>query len=431
MLKLGGEGWLAFYDLRHQAIYKCLTTLKNDNDPIDVVIVMQWLQDRQQLEQVGGLAYLGQLQDSVPSAANLDYYLDIVKEKHQLRRLITTCTEVVGKAYEFKGTVNQLMDEAEKEVLAINAENETAVAPTVKEFVAKAITNIETGWGNGGLPSGIATGFVDLDKHTDGLHNGNMIVIAARPSLGKTSLAMNIVEHVCLTTGLPVGVFSLEMTGDELVERMLGSVARVNIRSVKQGHFMESAAPKLTMAAGKINSSKLFIDDTGGLSIMQLRARARRMHAEHGIKLFVIDYLQLLHADVGDGNREREVSLISSGIKELAKELKVPVIVLSQFNRELEKEKRKPRLSDLRESGSIEQDADVVGLLYKPNIPGQDPETQEESDAGQQINLLIAKQRNGPRDVTVKLTFLNQFTRFESYIQQVEEQDLPNNHHND
>jgi replicative DNA helicase len=262
--------------------------------------------------------------------------------------------------------------------------------------------------------SGIATGFPDLDKMTDGLHGGEMIVVAARPSMGKTSLAMNIAEHVALELGLPVGVFSLEMSASSLILRMLCSLARVNMRSIRDGFMSEADFPRLTTASGQLAAAKLLIDDTAGLSILQLRARARRMYQQHGVRLFVIDYLQLLNSTArrAQENRQQEIADISSGIKALAKELNVPVIVLSQLNRELEKDKsRKPRLSDLRESGSIEQDADLVGLLYKPDA-GDEEDAPEESE-GVAVNFLVAKQRNGPTG-DVNLTFLKPFTRFES-----------------
>jgi replicative DNA helicase len=249
-----------------------------------------------------------------------------------------------------------------------------------------------------------------------------MVVIAARPSMGKTSLAMNIAEHVALEQKLPVGVFSLEMSAESLVLRMLCSRSRVNLRSIREGFLAERDFPKLTGSAGKLAGSPLFIDDTPGLSILQLRAKARRMHSQHDIKLFVIDYLQLLHSTSRRAdNRQQEIADISNGVKALAKELNVPVIVLAQLNRELEKDKnRKPRLSDLRESGAIEQDADLVGLLYKPN--SDDEENEQEQDS-LKINLLIAKQRNGPTG-DVNLTFLKSYTRFESAAK-VSAEDVP------
>ena len=261
---------------------------------------------------------------------------------------------------------------------------------------------------------------------TSGLHGGEMIVIAARPSMGKTSLAMNIAEHVAIEEKQPVGVFSLEMTAESLVLRMLCSNARVNLRNIREGFMSEADFPKLTSSAGKMSSAPLFIDDTPGLSILQLRTRARRLWQQHGIKLFVVDYLQLLHSTSrrAQENRQQEIAEISSGIKALAKELDVPIIVLAQLNRELEKDKsRKPRLSDLRESGSIEQDADLVGLLYKPATDDEDAPALEDQPDGIPVNLLIAKQRNGPTG-DVNLTFLKPYTRFESAAK-VSEEDIP------
>jgi replicative DNA helicase len=266
--------------------------------------------------------------------------------------------------------------------------------------------------------TGIGTGFVDFDKMTTGLHEGEMVVIAARPSVGKTSLAMNIAEHVALELKIPTGVFSLEMTADQLVLRMLCSRSRVNLRSIRDGFLAERDFPKLTGAAGKLAAAPLIVDDTSALSILQLRARARRMKQQHGIQLFVIDYLQLLHSTSRKAeNRQQEIADISGGIKALAKELAVPIIVLSQLNREVEKragEDAKPRLSDLRESGAIEQDADLVGLLYREtkSKDGEDDANEAEQDAIP-MKLYIAKQRNGPTG-DVALTFLKSYTRFES-----------------
>jgi replicative DNA helicase len=424
--KLKDEGQEAFYDLRHQTIYETLAEMFNTREPIDVITVQQRLKDRQLLDQVGGIAYLSQLQDAVPSAANLSYYLEIVREKFLLRKMIQTCTGVVGRVYDYEGEVDALLDEVERDVLRISESRAQGSVMTTKELVNKAIGTIENFFSRQGTLSGLATGYTDLDRTTDGLHGSEMIVIAARPSMGKTSLAMNIAEHVVLEDKLPVAVFSLEMSAEALVLRMMCSIARVNLRSIREGFMSESDFPKLTSAAGKLANAPLFIDDSAGLSILQLRARARRLHQMHGIKLFVIDYLQLLHSTArrSQENRQQEISDISSGIKALAKELKVPVIVLSQLNRELEKDKsRKPRLSDLRESGAIEQDADLVGLLYKPNA-GEDDEGNAEEADGLAVNLLIAKQRNGPTG-DVNLTFLKSYTRFESAAK-VSDEDIPN-----
>jgi replicative DNA helicase len=424
--KLKDDGKAAFYDLRHQTIYETLTEMFNARVPIDLISVQQRLKDRQLLEQIGGIAYLSQLQDVVPSAANLSYYLDHLSEKSLLRRLITTCTDVVGRVYDYEGEVDALLDEVERDVLRISESRVQGGVVTTKELVGKAIGTIENYFSRKGVLNGLATGFADLDRMTDGLHGSEMIVIAARPSMGKTSLAMNIAEHVVLEQKLPVAVFSLEMSAEALVLRMMCSLARVNLRSIREGFMSESDFPKLTSAAGRLAGAPLFIDDSAALSILQLRARARRLAQQHGIKLFVIDYLQLLHSTArrAQENRQQEISDISSGIKALAKELKVPVLVLSQLNRELERDKsRKPRLSDLRESGAIEQDADVVGLLYKPNAGDDEDGAAVEEPDGLPINLLIAKQRNGPTG-DVNLTFLKPYTRFESAAK-VSDEDVP------
>jgi replicative DNA helicase len=412
------------YDLRHRHLYEVLAEMYDHKEAIDLLTVQQRLKDRNQLEAVGGLAYLSSLPDAVPSAANLSYYTDIVREKHLLRRMIQTCTGVVGRVYDHEGEVDALLDEVERDVLRISEDRVEANTRTIKDLVKHAITTIEEFHQRQGMLTGISTGFPDLDKMTSGFHGGEMIVIAARPSMGKTSLAMNIAEHVAADERLPVGVFSLEMTAESLVLRMLCSRSRVNLRSIRDGFLAERDFPKLTGSAGKLAGAPLFIDDAPALSILQLRAKARRMAQQYGVKLFVIDYLQLLHSTSRRAeNRQQEIADISNGIKALAKELSVPVIVLSQLNRELEKDKsRKPRLSDLRESGAIEQDADLVALLYKPSGGDDEDGSSLELDAVP-VNLLIAKQRNGPTG-DVALTFLKAYTRFESAAK-VSAEDVP------
>jgi len=322
--------------------------------------------------------------------------------------------------------VDALLDEVERDILRISESRVQNLTITIKDLVKKAISTIEDFHQRQGMLTGVGTGFTDLDKMTSGLHGGEMVVIAARPSMGKTSLAMNIAEYVAIEQRLPVGVFSLEMTSESLVLRMLCSRSRVNLRNVREGFLAERDFPKLTGSAGKLANAPLFIDDSSALSILQLRAKARRMWQQYGIKLFVIDYLQLLHSTARRAeNRQQEIADISSGIKSLAKELSVPVIVLSQLNRELEREKnRKPRLSDLRESGAIEQDADVVGLLYKPSSGDDEESGNAAEEDAVPVNLLIAKQRNGPTG-DVNLTFLKSYTRFESAAK-VSEEDVPN-----
>ncbi len=413
-LRSGAE---TFYDLRHQMLYEHLVAMYDSKTPVDLITVPQRLKDAGQLEAIGGLAYLSSLMDAAPSAANLGYYLEIVREKHVLRRILQTCTAAVGRVQEHEGGVDELLDEVERDILKISQDREDKALRGVKDLVRGAIDLIQKFHARAGELTGIGTGFSDLDKMTSGFHEGEMIVIAARPSMGKTSLAMNIAESVIIDQNLPVGVFSLEMTAESLVMRMLCSLARVNGRSIRDGFLNQGDFQKLTAAASKLSRAPLHIDDTAGLSILQLRARARRMWQQNGIKLIVIDYLQLLHSTSkkAQDNRQQEIADISSGVKALAKELKLPVIVLSQLNREFEKDKnRKPRLSDLRESGAIEQDADVVGLLYKPAAgEEEEPSTEAESQEAVPVNLLIAKQRNGPTG-DVRLSFLKGLTRFES-----------------
>ena len=403
-----------FYDLRHRAIYSALVTMSERNCPIDLLTLSHQLRTDGELDNIGGVAYLTELQDGVPSAANLEYYFDIVRDRALLRKVIHTCTKAIADAYEGSDEVESLIGEVEQSVLDIQREQSISDNPTIKDHVKDAIDKIENYCRNKGTITGIETGFEYFDKMTTGLHAGEMIVVAARLSMGKTSLAMNIVEHVALKEGLPVGVFSLEMTADALVMRMLCSLARINLRDMREGFLQNRDFPRIVDASGKLSQSGLHIDDSGGLSILQLRARARRMWQQHGIKLFVIDYMQLLHSTSrrSGENRQQEITEISRGIKALAKDLSVPIIVLSQLNRELEKDKsRKPRLSDLRESGAIEQDADLVGLLYRPG--GVDDDTNDADSEAEQINLLIAKQRNGPTG-DVRLTFLKGYTRFET-----------------
>ena len=424
--KAGGE---VFYDLRHQTIFNTLAAMYDAREAIDIITLQQRLKDKQLLEQVGGISYLASLPDTVPSAANLSYYLDIVQEKYLLRKMIRTCTEVVGRVYDYEGEVDMLLDEVEGEILRISEAREESQSNNIKELVKRAINTVEDFHARQGMLTGIGTGFADLDKITSGLHAGEMAVIAARPSMGKTSLAMNIAEHVAIDLKLPVGIFSLEMTADSLVLRMLCSRARVNLRSVREGFLADRDFPRLTNAAGSLSGAPLVIDDSSNLSILHLRARARRMWQQYGVKLFIVDYLQLLHSTSRRAdNRQQEISDISGGIKALAKELKVPVIVLSQLNRDVERDKsRKPRLSDLRESGAIEQDADLVGLLYKADRSDPSKAAGDEDDDVEQealpVNLLIAKQRNGPTG-DVYLMFRKAYTRFENAAK-VSDEDVP------
>ena len=402
-----------FYVPAHQTVYTVLVELWNAGAGIDLITFTQTLRDRNLLETIGGAAFITSLYTFVPTAANVMYYLEIVREKYVLRQIIAACTESVRRAYEEQDEVNNLLDEGEQKVFAVGEDRFKGQMPGMKEQVMGALESIEQLWERRGGITGISTGFSELDRMTNGLHEAEMIVIAARPSMGKTALAMNIAEHVAISSKLPVAVFSLEMSSQQLVQRLLCSRARVNLQKVREGFLAERDFPSLTSAASKLAEAQIYIDDTAGLSILELRAKARRLKAQKDIQLIVIDYLQLLKSSTrrAQDNRQLEISEISSGIKGLAKELKLPIIVLAQLNRQPEaRSGGKPRLSDLRESGSIEQDADLVGLLVRPEVYEEDEDAKAEK-AGE-AELIIAKQRNGPVG-EVPLTFLKEFTRFE------------------
>ena len=416
----------AFYELKHRTIYDTLFVMSRAGEAIDIITVKRHLEDLKNLEGVGGLAYLATLPDCVPSAANLSSYLQIVREKHELRRLISEANAIVTRAFSGQEAPDLIASEAQQSMQAIFGTGSKLL--TVKEAVKLATAYVEERFNSQGktLP-GLSTGLTDLDKFTGGLKAGEMIVIAARPSMGKTSLAMNIAESVAADQGTPVGVFSLEMSTESLVLRMLCARSKLDLRKINDGYMAERDFPKMVTAAVKLANSPLFIDDTGGLTVSQIRGKARRMHQQHGIKLFVVDHLSLVSGGGRYGNRNEEVAFISGEMKALAKELNVPVIVLSQLNRELEKDKnRKPRMSDLRESGAIEQDADLIGFLYKPNFD----EDVEENAEVHPVDLLIAKQRNGLAGVSVHLTFFKKYTRFESAAK-INPEDSKNEPHND
>lgn len=400
----------------HQKIFDVLVDMRNNGRPIDLISVTQTLEDKRLLDEVGGAASVTDLLGFVPTAANADYYRDILREKYLLRQVISVCTECAARSYEEQGDVKTLLDEVEQRVLAIGDERFRAALPTMKEMVNDAITSIEQLVKNKGGITGLSTGFGTLDRMTSGLHEGEMFVIAARPSMGKTALAMNIAEHVSIDAGKPVAVFSLEMSSQQLVQRLLCSRARVNSKNLRDGFIGKRELGSISTAAGLLAKAKIFVDDTPGLSILELRAKARRLRDREGIELVVIDYLQLLRSTSrrAQDNRQIEIAEISYGIKALAKELHLPVIVLAQLNRNPEQRtgdsRGRPRLSDLRESGTIEQDADVVGLLVREKYYAEDEESRKEV-AGN-ATLIIAKQRNGPTG-DVPLTFLEDYTRFE------------------
>lgn len=388
-----------FYDLRHQTLMEAMLGMLSQGVPITLVSLYERLKDLKVSDSVG-IEYISKLQDEVPSAANLPTYLDILQEKFLLRKMVQVCTDTVAKIYEHEGDSNALMDEVEREVLSVRSFREPKEQRDIRSLIKSAVDQIEEFHQKQGRIDGLVTGFPDYDRLTLGLHPGDMTVLAAYPSVGKTSLLMNVVEHICVDQGAPALVFSFEMTAEQLAFRLLLSRARVNLKSAQEGFLHERDFPKITGAAVKLANSKLFVEDISDLTIMQVRARARRYWQEHGIKFIGLDYLQLVEPGSGKKSetRENEVARISKNVKAMAKELKIPVWALSQLTDD----------GKLRESRAIGQDADNVGFL-------QSKATEE--DAGKPaipVDWLIKKQRSGPAPETVHLTFLKGFTRFES-----------------
>jgi replicative DNA helicase len=410
-----------FYVPAHRTIYNVLVDLWNAGQAIDLITFTQVLRDRNLLDSVGGAAFVTNVFTFVPTAANVQYYLEIVRDKYILRQIISAATESVRRAYEEQDEVNDLLDEVEQKIFAVGEDRFKGQMLSMKDHALQAIETIERLYERKGGITGISTGYIEFDRLTSGLHPSEMIVIAARPSMGKTALAMNIAEHVAINEKLPIAVFSLEMSSQQLVQRLLCSRARVNLQRVRDGFLGERDFPSLTAAASKLAEAKIFIDDSASLSILELRAKARRLKAQQDVQLLIVDYLQLLRSTSrrAQDNRQLEISEISAGLKALAKELKIPVIVVAQLNRQPEQRLGgKPRLSDLRESGSIEQDADLVALLVRPELYEEDEEARVEK-AGE-AELIIAKQRNGPVG-EILLTFLKEFTRFETRARNVSE----------
>jgi replicative DNA helicase len=421
-----------FHIPAHAELYKVLIELWDAAKPIDFIILTELLRDRQRLDQVGGAAYVTELFTFLPTAANVAFYLEIVQEKHTLREIIKVCTEYAARSYDEQDNVPNLLDDVEGKIFAIAQDRFKEKAANMKDQVMQAIHDIEVLYERRGQIAGLATGLAEFDRMTDGLHGSEMIVIAARPSMGKTALAMNMAEHVALELKKPVAVFSLEMSTSQLVQRMLCSRARVNLGNVRNGFLSERDFPALTAAASKLADSKFFIDDTPGLSILELRAKARRLKSQHQIEAIFIDYLQLLRSTSkrAQDNRQLEIAEISSGLKGLAKELNIPIVVLAQLNRNPEgrtgEAKGRPRLSDLRESGSIEQDADVVLFVYREEYylarKEPRPNTQEHFDWQEQMNrvngvaeVIIGKQRHGPTGI-VELQFEASLTKFQNLV---------------
>jgi len=406
-----------FYRRDHRLIFRAISELAARTEPFDVVTLSEWLDKQGLLDDAGGLAYLGTLAKDTPSAANITAYAKIVRERSVLRQLIRVGNEISGSAYQPEGrSTEELLDDAERRVFQIAEQGARGKEgfTAIKDLLVKAVDRIDTLFQQDDPITGIPTGWTDFDEMTSGLQRGDMVVVAGRPSMGKTTFAMNIAEHAAIKSGLPTAVFSMEMPGESLAMRMLSSLGRIDQHRVRTGKLEDDDWPRLTSAVGLLAEAPMFIDDTPALSPNELRARARRLAREHGdLGLIVIDYLQLMQVHGSAENRTNEISEISRSLKSLAKEMDVPVIALSQLNRSLEQRPNKrPVMSDLRESGAIEQDADLIVFIYRDEVYNEDS-----PDKGT-AEIIIGKQRNGPIGTT-RLTFLGQYTRFENFIRDV------------
>ena len=401
-----------FYKSSHKKIFIAMQDLFEANEPIDVLSLAEKLRKKSELEAVGGMDYLDLLEDFVPTATAVVHHAKIVREKKVLRELIETATNIVTESYSNAEDVEHILDRAEQSIFQISEKRSSRSFFSLQEVVKANFVSIEKLFENPGMIKGVGTGFLDLDHITAGLQPSDLIIIAGRPSMGKTSFALDIARHAALHEKVPTAIFSLEMSKEQLGLRMLCAEARINSAKLRTGYIAKSDWPKLTQAAGRLSEAAMFIDDTPALSSLDIRARARRLAAEQNLGLIVVDYLQLMHGRSNTENRQLEVSEISRGLKALAKEINVPIVALSQLSRGVEsRTDKRPLLSDLRESGSIEQDADVVAFIYRDEV--YNPE-------GDQIGIaeiLIRKQRNGPIG-EVKLHFENDHTRFYNLTQQ-------------
>lgn len=397
-----------FYRAAHQAIYEAMVTLSDKREPIDVVTLSQQLRSMNALDEVGGLEYLSRLTSVVPSSANVGYYAKLVKEMSLRRRVIHEASEVINAAFDTEGEVEEFIDVAEQKILSVAEYRINPSFHRVSDIVQDSIKLIEKLYDQKEPVTGTPTGFDDLNKMTAGFQPSDLIIVAARPSMGKTALALNFGQFVGIHERKPVAVFSLEMSKEQLVLRMLCSEARVDSSKVRTGQLGERDFPRLVDAASRIAEAPIFIDDTPAVTVAEVKAKARRLHREHPLSLILVDYLQLMRSPAYSNSREQEISDISRSLKALAKELQVPVIALSQLNRSLEsRQDKRPMMSDLRESGAIEQDADLIMFIYRDEV--YNSATNDKGIA----ELLISKQRTGPTGV-VKLAFLAEYTRFES-----------------
>ena len=404
-----------FYRFDHRLIFQSITKLVAGSKPADVITVFESLSLIGKAEEVGGLAYLNALAQNTPSAANIRRYAEIVRDRGVLRKLITVSDEIAGDAFNPQGKeVKQMLDAAESKIFAIAEEGARGAVGFVdiQPLLARVVERIDELFSRDGANdiTGVPTGMMDLDRMTSGLQQGDLIIVAGRPSMGKTAFSVNIGENVAIESGLPVAIFSMEMGGTQLAMRMLGSVGRIDQQRLKTGRLNEEDWPKLTHAIQKMNDAQIYIDETPALSSIELRSRSRRLARKCGqLGLIIVDYLQLMSANSPGENRATEISEISRNLKSLAKELNCPVIALSQLNRSLEQRpNRRPVMSDLRESGAIEQDADLILFIYRDEV--YNPDSPDKGTA----EIIIGKQRNGPIG-QVRMTFLGQFTKFENY----------------
>jgi len=405
-----------FYRESHRVIFRAMLELSGRGEAIDLVTLAELLKAQDRLEKVGGAAYLAQLTEVIPTAANLRHHAQIVRRKAVTRDLIHAATEIAERGYQETDRVEELLDYAERSVFAISERQVRQDFVPVKEILKDSFAVIERLYERQELVTGVPTGFTKLNEYTAGFQPSDLIVLAGRPSMGKTALAMTVAQHVGIQHGEPVAIFSLEMAKEQLLTRMLCSEARVDSSKLRTGRFAKSDWPKLTTAAGRLTEARIFIDDTPAMTVLEMRAKARRLKMEHGLSLVVVDYLQLMRGRSGTDSREQEISDISRSLKALAKELQVPVVALSQLSRAVEsRNDKRPLLSDLRESGAIEQDADVVMFIYREEFykPCECPE-EHPCECGRRgkAEVIVGKQRNGPTG-TVKLAFLSRYTRFE------------------
>ncbi len=405
-----------FYRRDHRLIYRAIASLADQQQPFDAVTISEWLGKNNELENIGGLSYLAALSKNTPTAANIKAYAEIVRERSILRQLVRVSSEIGSSAYNPEGRDSrELLDNAEKLVFEIAEQGARGRQGynKIKDLLVKAVDRIDTLFHRDTPYTGVPTGFTDFDEKTSGLQAADLVIVAGRPSMGKTSFAMNIVENAAIKSKEPVAVFSMEMPGEQLAMRMMSSLGRIDQHKIRTGKLDDDDWPRLTSAVGILAEATILIDDTPALTPTDLRSRARRIKREHGLGMIVIDYLQLMQVSGSKENRATEISEISRSLKALAKELSVPVVALSQLNRSLEQRPdKRPVMSDLRESGAIEQDADVIVFIYRDEVYNEDS-----PDKGT-AEIIIAKQRNGPIGKT-RLTFLGRYTRFENYSHEV------------